>query len=154
MINTLKRLGIFGPNYCLVGLVLSLFGLGIRADVAAAEPTTKPVHGIAIHGDVKYPPDFKHFDYADPTAPKGGTLQRHTTGTFDSFNGFIIKGNPAAGLGFIYDSLMTSSMDEPASEYGQIAESIETPKDRSWVIFTLRKNARWHDGNPVTDVLH
>lgn len=144
MKNTIKRLAIIG----LTGLVVSAFGFA-HPPLLAAE-TTKPAHGIAIHGDVKYPPDFKHFDYADPNAPKGGTLSRHTIGTFDSFNPFIIKGNPAAGLGLTYDTLMTSSFDEPASEYGLIAESIETPKDRSWVIFTLRADARWHDGKPIT----
>ena len=140
MINMIKRFALFGLA----------FGFTLYAHHMPADATSKPMHGIAIHGDVKYPPSFKHFDYANPNAPKGGTLRRHTIGTFDTFNNFIIKGNPAAGLGLIYDSLMVSSMDEPASEYGQIAESIETPPDRAWVIFTLRKNARWHDGKPIT----
>jgi microcin C transport system substrate-binding protein len=134
-------------RFALFGLA---FGFTLYAHHTPAAAASKPMHGIAIHGDVKYPPSFKHFDYANPNAPKGGTLRRHTIGTFDTFNNFIIKGNPAAGLGLIYDSLMVSSMDEPASEYGQIAESIETPPDRAWAIFTLRKNARWHDGKPIT----
>jgi microcin C transport system substrate-binding protein len=140
MINMIKRFALFGLA----------FGFTLYAHHTPAAAASKPMHGIAIHGDVKYPPSFKHFDYANPNAPKGGTLRRHTIGTFDTFNNFIIKGNPAAGLGLIYDSLMVSSMDEPASEYGQIAESIETPPDRAWAIFTLRKNARWHDGKPIT----
>ena len=140
MINMIKRFALFGLA----------FGFTLYAHHTPAAAASKPMHGIAIHGDVKYPPSFKHFDYANPNAPKGGTLRRHTIGTFDTFNNFIIKGNPAAGLGLIYDSLMVSSMDEPASEYGQIAESIETPPDRAWVIFTLRKNARWNDGKPIT----
>lgn len=140
MINMIKRFALFGLA----------FGFTLYAHHTPAAAASKPMHGIAIHGDVKYPPSFKYFDYANPNAPKGGTLRRHTIGTFDTFNNFIIKGNPAAGLGLIYDSLMVSSMDEPASEYGQIAESIETPPDRAWVIFTLRKNARWNDGKPIT----
>jgi len=107
-------------------------------------------HGIAMHGDLKYGKDFSHFDYTNPSAPKGGSVWLNAIGTYDSFNSFIIKGNPAAGLGFIYDNLMYGSGDEAFSQYGQLAESVETPKDRSWVAFTLRPQARWHDGKPVT----
>jgi microcin C transport system substrate-binding protein len=108
-------------------------------------------HGIAIHGDVKYPADFSHFDYVDPEAPKGGEVQLHSIGTFDSLNALILKGVPAVGLSFLlFDTLTTQSYDEPASEYGLLAESIEVPDDRSWVIFTLRGEARFHDGTPVT----
>ncbi|MDX1529241.1 MAG: extracellular solute-binding protein, partial [Gammaproteobacteria bacterium] len=71
-------------------------------------------------------------------------------GGFDSFNPFIPKGNPAAGLGFLFETLLTSSSDEPFTEYGLIAESIEMPEDRSWVIFNIRPEARWHDGRPIT----
>ncbi|MBW2543735.1 MAG: ABC transporter substrate-binding protein, partial [Deltaproteobacteria bacterium] len=102
-----------------------------------------------MHGDLTYPAGFTHFAYANPEAPKGGALRQYAIGTFDSFNPFIPKGNPAAGLALIYDSLMTPSRDEPFSRYGLLAESIETPSDRSWVAFTLRENARWHDGKPV-----
>ncbi|HXV37463.1 MAG TPA: extracellular solute-binding protein [Myxococcota bacterium] len=107
-------------------------------------------HGIAMHGDLKYPADFAHFDYANPSAPKGGVLRQYAIGTFDSFNPFIIKGNPAAGVGSIYDSLMVQSHDEPFSMYGLLAESVELPSDRSWVAFTLREGARWHDGRPIS----
>ena len=113
-------------------------------------------HGIAMHGDLKYGPDFKHFDYVNPKAPKGGEIRRTAVARdFDSFNPFIVRGDSAAGSASIYDTLMTASADEPFSEYGLLAESIETPADRSWVAFTLRKEARWHDGTPVTveDVL-
>ena len=112
-------------------------------------------HGIAMHGDLKYGPDFQHFDYVNPNAPKGGQVTLAGTGTFDSFNPFIIKGNAEAGVMRIYDTLLTPSADEPFSEYGLLAEKVETPADRSWVTFTLRPNARWHDGKPVTvdDVL-
>ena len=107
-------------------------------------------HGLAMHGDLKYPAGFKNFEYTNPAAPKGGTVRLNAVGTFDSFNSFIVKGNGAAGLGFIYDNLMHGSADEAFSQYGQLAESIEVPKDRSWAAFTLRAEAKWHDGKPVS----
>jgi microcin C transport system substrate-binding protein len=107
-------------------------------------------HGVAMHGDLKYRAGFKHFDYANPNAPKSGKVRLHTIGTFDSFNGFIVKGNPAAGTSFIYNTLMASSADEAFTQYGELAEEIYMPEDRSWVAFKLRKQARWHDGKPVT----
>jgi microcin C transport system substrate-binding protein len=116
----------------------------------AAEPEVYRGHGIAMHGDLKYGPDFAHFDYVNPAAPKGGEMKQAAIGTFDSFNPFVLRGTPAAGIGEIYDTLMAASADEPFSEYGLLAETIETPADRSWVAFTLRKEARWHDGEPVT----
>lgn len=108
-----------------------------------------------MHGDLKYPPDFTHFGYVNPNAPKGGTLQLAEIGGFDSLNPFIIKGSPAAGLSylgqsFLYDSLMEQSTDEPFSMYGLLAESVEHPQDNTWVAFTLRKQARWADGVPIT----
>jgi microcin C transport system substrate-binding protein len=109
-----------------------------------------PAHGIAMHGDLKYGPDFEHFDYVNPNAPKGGTVTFSVIGTFDSFNPYIIKGNAAAGVAALYESLTTQSLDEPFSEYGLLAETMEMPEDRSWVAFTLRPEARWHDGQPVT----
>ena len=109
-----------------------------------------PAHGVAMHGDLKYGPDFEHFDYVNPNAPKGGTVTFASIGTFDTLNPFIIKGTKADGLGFLYETLTVQSEDEPFSEYGLLAESIEMPEDRSWVAFTLRPEARWHDGKPVT----
>jgi len=120
-------------------------GASLQADEAV-----QPVHGIAMHGDLAYPADFEHFAYANPDAPKGGTLTLSELGSFDSFNPFIIKGQPAASVGLIYETLTKRSLDEPFSEYGSLAESIEMPEDRSWVAFTLRENATWHDGKPVT----
>ncbi|MDH3230584.1 MAG: extracellular solute-binding protein [Alphaproteobacteria bacterium] len=107
-------------------------------------------HGIAMHGDLKYPAGFRSFAYVNPAAPKGGTVRLSATGSYDSFNGFIIKGQPAIAMGLIYDSLMTSSLDEPFSKYCLLCETVEVPRDRSWVAFTLRANAKWHDGRPVT----
>ena len=82
----------------------------------------KPEHGMAMYGDLKYDSDFEHFDYTNPDAPKGGELRQHVVGTFDSLNGFILKGNPASGLSMIYDTLMVSSDDEPFSMYGLVAK--------------------------------
>ena len=103
-----------------------------------------------MHGDLKYGPDFTHFDYVNPNAPKGGDVKMHTIGSFDSLNPFILKGQPAAGIGRLFETLMTGSSDEAFSQYGLLAETVEMPEDRSWVAFTLRPEARWHDGTPVT----
>lgn len=131
-------------------ITLILMALG-PAPAWAAEDDIYVGHGLAMHGDLKYGPDFKHFDYVNPDAPKGGTVKHATPATtFDSFNPFIVKGNPAVGIGSIYDTLMLDSADEPFSQYGLLAETVQTPKDRSWVEFTLRAEARWHDGKPVT----
>ncbi len=118
---------------------------------AAAPALGAPQHGMAMHGDVKYGPDFTHFGYVNPNAPKGGSLSRYAIGNFDSFNPFIVKGVAAADISvLIYDTLMAASADEPFSAYGLLAETVETPPDRSWVQFVLRKQAKWHDGKPVT----
>ncbi len=107
------------------------------------------LHGIAMHGTPKYAAGFTHFDYVNPNAPKGGVLRQASFGSFDTFNPFTIKGNSAPGTGLIFDTLMSSSADEPFSEYGLLAESVEVPKDRSWVAFTLNPKARFSDGSPV-----
>lgn len=120
----------------------------IAAGVAPA--MAERAHGLAMHGDLKYGPDFTHFDYANPDAPKGGTLRMVAIGGFDNLNPFIVKGSAAAGLGLMYATLLTNAGDEAFSEYGLIAESVETPPDRSWVSFTLRPEARFDDGQPVT----
>jgi microcin C transport system substrate-binding protein len=120
-----------------------------------AQETVKPQYAIALHGTPKYAPDFKHVEYVNPDAPKGGTLKLNAIGSFDSTNPFIIKGTPAAGLnflrsGFIYESLMQNAWDEPFTLYGVIAETIEVPEDKSWVAFNLRPQAKWADGKPLT----
>lgn len=129
-------------------LALLLFALPAVFASAAEEPT--PVHGVAMHGAPKYGPDFRHFDYVNPDAPKGGTVIFPAIGTFDSLNPYILKGVPAAGLGLVFQTLTVQSQDEPFSEYAEIAESILVPEDRSWVAFDLRPQARWHDGRPIT----
>ncbi len=110
----------------------------------------EPVHGFAVHGEPRYGADFRHFDYVNPRAPKGGEVKFAAIGSFDTFNPFVIKGQPATGIGFVFETLMTNSADEAFSGYGLIAETIEVPEDRSWVIFTLRPRARFHDGMPIT----
>jgi microcin C transport system substrate-binding protein len=129
-------------------LLVTLAWPALAETESAGEST--PAHGLAMHGDLKYGRDFKHLDYVVPSAPKGGTMNNWALGAFDSFNPFIVKGETAAGVSLIYDSLMMHTADEPFSVYGLLAESIETPPDRSWVTFRLRPEARWHDGMPVT----
>ena len=107
------------------------------------------VHAHSLHGQPKYPQNFTHFEYTNPQAPKGGTLARSAIGTYDSFNGFISKGSPAQGLNLLYDSLTVSSLDEPFTHYGLIAQWIETAPDLSWVRFHLHPKARFHDGSPI-----
>lgn len=122
--------------------------LGMSSPVVSQQ--VAPAHGIAMHGDLKYGPDFTHFDYVNPAAPKGGKVRLASIGGYDSFNPFIVKGRSAAGIGLIYDSLLSSSADEAFSKYGHVAESVEVPDDRSWIIFTLDPDARWHDGKPIS----
>jgi microcin C transport system substrate-binding protein len=132
----------------LIGLTIAATSPA-RADQRPGEPDhVHKSHAIAMHGEPKYGPDFTHFDYVNPNAPKGGTMRLAESGTFDSFNPFIPKGN--AGTGWAVERLLISSGDEPFTKYGLIAETIEWPEDRSWVIFTLRPEARWHDGKPIT----
>lgn len=113
---------------------------------------SNPRHGIAMHGETRYPEGFSHFDYVNPGAPKGGTLKMAVVANgFDSFNPFVIRGVAAAGINtYLYDTLLEASADEPFSAYGLIAESIETPEDRSYVTFVLREEARFQDGEPIT----
>ena len=110
--------------------------------------TIHRTHAIAMHGEPKYPAGFAHFDYVNPEAPKGGAIRFGVQGSFDTFNRYNGKGN-AAGMANPVETLLTSSDDEAFTEYGLIAESVEWPEDRSWVVFHLREEARWHDGKPI-----
>ena len=107
-------------------------------------------HAIAMHGEPKYPNSFQYVDYANPDAPKGGKIILSSTGSYDSFNPFILKGTAAAGIGNLYETLTTGSSDEAFTEYGLIAKTIEWPDDRSWVAFTIREEAVWHDGKKIS----
>ena len=126
------------------------------ADTAASEPAWR--HGLSLFGDIKYPADFKRFDYVNPDAPKGGVARQIALGTFDNFNVAVsgVKGSLAPAVGFIYETLMSRSEDEVATEYGLLAEAAMHPGDFAWVTYRLRKEARWHDGKPVTpeDVIY
>lgn len=125
-----------------------VLSLSVVAGPLADQPYHKG-HAISMYGDLKYGPEFAHFDYVNPGVPKGGRVKMSANGTYDTLNQFTLKGVSAYGLGLIYDSLTTRALDEPFSEYGLLAESIEVPPDRSWAIFTLRSGARWHDGKPI-----
>ncbi|OJT00488.1 extracellular solute-binding protein [Marinobacter nauticus] len=143
------------PHLTLPGLITSLALMATPFFSFADdhhENGPAPVHGIAMHGELKYPEGFSHFDYVNPEAPKGGTLKLSVVSNgFDSFNPFVIRGVAAAGVStYVYDTLMESSSDEPFSEYGLIAESVEFPEDRRYVIFNLREEARFQDGTPIT----
>jgi microcin C transport system substrate-binding protein len=117
-------------------------------------------HGYALWDDLKYPPGFAHFDYVNPDAPKGGELRMVSNlrySTFDKYNPFTIKGSPPAYLReLIFETLLVGSMDETASAYGLLAESVDVPRDRLSATFHLRAEARFHDGKPVeaADVKH
>ncbi|MGA9267619.1 MAG: extracellular solute-binding protein [Rhodomicrobium sp.] len=128
----------------------------VAALAAMSSANADPQAGIAMHDAPKYGPAFTRFDYVNPDAPKGGALRLGVLGSFDSLNPFIVKGAPVAGMReYVYETLLARSYDEPFSLYGLIAESVEAPEDRSWVIFQLRPEARFADGTPITpeDVL-
>ncbi len=132
-------------------LVYTQFGIAAKMAVA------KPAHGISMHGNLKHQKNFRHFGFVNPDAPKGGKLVYGAIGGFDSLNPFIVRGRPAPNLrNYVFESLMTRAYDEPFSLYGLLAETIETPDDRSWVAFKINKKARFSDGKRVTvdDVIH
>ncbi len=107
-------------------------------------------HGMSIFGDLKYPKNFQNFDYVNPNAPKAGSIKLGSEGTFNNLNSFILKGVNAAGLSYLYDSLMEGSEDEISSCYGLIAESVKLAADKFSINFRLRKIARWPDGERIT----
>lgn len=127
-----------------------------RAQVPARD--MGPRHGMSIFGELKYADGFSHFDYVNPRAPKGGTLsQMPSTGaynasllTFDTLNGFILKGNAPPGLELVFDTLMTRALDEPDAVYGLVAESVEVVAKGNKLVFRMREAARFHDGTPLT----
>ena len=128
----------------------------LAAIVPAAADDPWVGSAIALHGEPSYPPGFTHFDFANPDAPIGGNVKLSAIGTFDTLNPYTLKGVSATGLGLVYDQLTYNSPDEAFTEYGLVAETIEIPDDHSWVAFTLRPEARFHDGEPikVEDVIY
>lgn len=127
-----------------------LLAMAVNASAPAADDGITTSHGFAAFGGMKYPAGFKHFDYVNPDAPKGGVVHFGQTGySFDSLNSFAITGTPPLALVFLYDRLMQRSLDEPAAQYGMLAETVTYPKDLSWVEYKLRPEARWATGKPV-----
>lgn len=126
--------------------------LGVFAGMTLAlSASAEPQHGIAMYGMPALPPDFVSLPYVNAAAPKGGAIIYGEPGGFDSLNPFIRKGAAPWGVGVhVFETLMGRSIDEPFTLYGLLAESVETPPDRSWVEFTLRPEARFSDGSPVT----
>ena len=132
---------------CLVTMPFLFVLAAVSATALAAEE-----HALTLHGEPKYGPDFSHFDYVNPEAPKGGELKLANVqaATFDSLHPFILRGTAADGMGLVYDTLMESSLDEAFTEYGLVARSAEVGADNAYVRFRLRPEARFHDGEPVT----
>ena len=127
--------------------ILLLFVMLISASVQAQ--AIKESYAFAVLGEPKYAFNFDHFDYANPAAPKGGQITLSALGTFDNFNRYALRGNPGARTEQLYDTLFTTSDDEPGSYYPLIAESARYAEDYSWVEITINPRARFHDGSPV-----
>ena len=157
--QTVKR---SSPAMILPRPLLAFVLLGLAASLASAQdaPQARDAlqrhHAVSLIDAPKYPADFKHFDYVNPDAPKGGLVRMADIGSFDSLNPILYKGEAAAGLGLIYETLMQDSLEEPSTSYGLIAEWASYTPDFSSVTFKLRDEARWHDGKPITteDVIY
>jgi microcin C transport system substrate-binding protein len=147
-----RRSVLRGSAVALAAPALDTLGLTPLATPAAAQQETPWRHALSLFGEVKYPADFKRFDYVNPQAPKGGLVRMIAVGTFDNFNMAVsgVRGQVAAGLNLLYNTLMADSLDEVSTEYGLLAESVKHPPDFSSVTYRLRAEARWHDGKPVT----
>jgi microcin C transport system substrate-binding protein len=120
------------------------------AGEAESAATATEAHGLSVFGDLALPADFSYFPYVNPDAPKGGSVSREVFGTFNSLNGFILRGDPASGMDLIFDSLMKNSLDEHDALYGLVARSVRVSPDKLTYRFELRKEARFHDGSPLT----
>lgn len=146
----LLKSGALAATYPLIDAMTAAGGFPAHAATAATEAPWR--HGLSLFGEIKYPADFKHFDYVNPDAPKGGEVRQIAVGTFDNFNIVVAltKGSIAAGLDQIYDTLLVQGQDEVATGYGLLAEAVRHPDDYSSVTYRLRAEAKWHDGVPVT----
>ena len=129
----------------MIAALALLVPYGVQAD-----PATERHHALSLIGKPSMPADYKAFDWVNPDAPKGGVFREAATGSYDSLNDFTVNGDKADGLSLISDTLMISSPDEPATEYGLVAEWVSYPPDFSSVTFGLREGARFHDGKPIT----
>ena len=136
-----------------------VLGLGVGAlstvtlRPAIASEAGAETHGMSVFGDLKYPADFKHFDYVNPAAPKGGLFStipstrayNQSFQTFNSFNAFVLKGEGAKGMELTFDALMARANDEPDAIYGLAAKSVRISPDKLTYRFTMRPEARFHD---------
>ncbi|MBZ6076572.1 extracellular solute-binding protein [Microvirga puerhi] len=137
-------------------LVASRSGTGLAQ--SGEIPAGTETHGLSSFGDLKYPPDFKHFDYVNPDAPKGGTLAiqikqgvgNQNFDTFNTLNVYVLRGDGAAGMTGTFDSLMAGSGDEPDALYGLVARAVRVSEDKLTYRFLLRPEARFHDGSRLT----
>jgi microcin C transport system substrate-binding protein len=138
------------------GLALVAPAFGVLGQAASSGPARAQEqtwrHGLSLFGDLKYPPGFRHLDYVNPEAVKTGTVRLQAPGTFDNFNPVVsgVKGSLGGGSAYVFDTLMTETLDEASSVYGLLAEAVSYPSDFSYAIYRLRQEARWHDGMPVT----
>jgi microcin C transport system substrate-binding protein len=143
-----------------VAAISPLFGQAPLPATPARAQNSEPQwrHGLSLFGDLKYPPGFRHFDYVNPQAPKGGSVRFVAAGTFDNFNAAVagVRGLLAAAAGTICDTLMVPSLDEASAHYGLIAEAVSHPPNFASTSFRLRAGARHHDGQPITveDVIY
>ena len=150
---TRRQFGKLSAAAFLVGPLASLPNISL-----AANPTGKKLHGLSAFGELKYAPDYPHFDYVNVDAPKGGTFNfsipnwafNQNPQTFDTLNTFVLKGNAPPRMESCYDALMVRAADEPSALYGGLAESVEIAEDHNSYTFVLRPEPRWHDGTPVT----
>jgi len=131
-------------------LAAGLVALGLAGPALAQTPTGIWVHAASVNGTPKYPEGFAHFDYVNTAAPKAGLLRLSARGSFDTFNPLLPKGQAAAGLGLIYETLFTPSLDEVNVSYGLLAEAMKIADDYRAVTFRMNPKARWHDGEPVS----
>ena len=123
------------------------------APVVAKAPAPGEIesHGLSTFGDLAEPADFKHFGYVNPAAPKGGTLALSPASpTFDTFNAYVLRGNPATGMSLVFDTLMNQSLDERDAYYGLVARKVRISADKLTYTYFLRPEARFHDGSPLT----
>lgn len=126
------------------------FALSIHLGLCAFAADALAAHALVLFGAPKYAAKATHFDYTNPDAPKGGTVRLDTPAGFDSLNPYILKGNAAPGLSYLWDSLMVPALDEPQSYYGLIANDAVLSADKTTLCFTLDQRAVWHDGTPIT----
>ena len=133
-------------------MFLALAALQGLGDTPCTDPDYR--HGISYVEPLRYGAEFRHFDYANPDAPKGGRIRLPQMGTFDNFNAIVEAGRMAAGYGamgsLVYDTMLEDTIDEPASAYVRLADGVAVEQDYRWVAFRLHDGARWHDGRPIT----